>query len=120
MKNFKIVIFGMLFSTISTILSLLLFSAVIMNNSIKDQYIPVVIVILFGLSLFIGTMITTRKIKEKGALYGMIISVLYISVMYLISSLVIGDYTITKQSLYMIICTVVIGSIGGITGVNIK
>lgn len=120
MKNLKLILVGMLCSTIFSVICLLLFSAFLMKSNINELYVPTIIIILFSLSIFCGTIISTKKIKKNGAIYGIAISLGYLAIMYIISSTIIKDYTLTKQSIIMILSVIMIGSFGGIIGVNIK
>lgn len=120
MKNLKIIMFGIVSSTIFTIIFLLSFSIFLVKNNLNEKYIPIMVFVFFCLAIFLGTILSTRKIKKNGAIYGIIISTVYVSFMYIISSTFIGNFILTKQSLYMIGCTLLLGTIGGIMGVNIK
>ncbi|MBQ3408214.1 MAG: TIGR04086 family membrane protein [Clostridia bacterium] len=120
MKNFKFILLGMACSTICTIIFLLIFSLVLVKNNINEKWIPIVIIALFGCSIFCGTTISTRKIQKNGAMYGLIIAALYLIIMYIISSIFTKEFSIEKQSVYMIISSLLLGSVGGIMGVNIK
>lgn len=120
MKKIKFIILGIVCSVICTIIFLLCFSIFLVNNSISEESIPVFIILLYILAILIGSTITTKKIKEKGALYGLLTTFIYIISLYIISSTYIGNFSISMQSICMIILGLMIGTIGGIIGVNIK
>lgn len=120
MKKIKFITMGIICSVLCTIVFLLCFSIYLVNNNINETIIPIFIMLFFMLAILFGTIITTRKIKEKGAFYGFSMSIIYICILYVISSIYIGDFTISKQSVFMILFGLVTGIIGGIIGVNIK
>ena len=49
MKNLKLILVGMLCSTIFSVICLLLFSAFLMKSNINELYVPTIIIILFSL-----------------------------------------------------------------------
>jgi len=120
MENFKRVILGMLIATFFTMAFLMLFSLILVKNSIDEKYICPSIIVILCSALFLGSMVATKKIQKNGAMYGIILSALYLIIMYLISSIAIGNFKIEKSSVYMIISALTVGCIGGIIGVNIK
>jgi len=60
------------------------------------------------------------KIKNNGIINGGIIGLLYISIIYIISSIVQTGFRLDLYSIVMIIASVLCGMLGGIIGVNIK
>ncbi len=120
MKNIKLMILGMMSSVICTILFLMLLSVFLVKNKISENLIPICIILLYILAILIGSIVTTKNIKTKGAIYGFIMSFMYISILYIISSVYIGNFSVSIQSIGMILFGLMIGTIGGIIGVNIK
>ncbi len=120
MKNIKLMILGIMSSVICTTLFLMLLSVFLVKNKIGENLIPICIISLYILAILIGSIVTTKNIKAKGAVYGFIMSFTYISILYIISSAYIGNFSMSIQSICMILLGLVIGTIGGIIGVNIK
>ena len=120
MNKFKSILLGITCSFTCTILLLLGFSLFLVNNSINENYISIFIIIFFSISILCGAIITTRKIKSKGALYGFTMACIYTILLYAISSLYIGDFSIQNTSIYMIISGSILGIFGGVVGVYIK
>ena len=120
MKNIKFIILGIVCSIICTIVLLLSFSIYLVNNNISENLISIFIVMFYMIAILFGAIITTKSIKEKGAIYGFLTAFIFIGALYVVSSFYIGNFSISIQSLYMIILGLVIGTIGGIIGVNIK
>ena len=120
MKNIKMIILGMLFSLVFTVGGLLIISSIVMKYNINEHLIPAIIIVIYGISVLVGTIIATKGIKRQGVVYGGIVSVGYIFILYTISSIFIRDFSLTKESICMIVTTIILGSVGGIIGVNIK
>lgn len=60
----------------------------------------------------------SRTKKEKGIIYGSLLGATYILILYLLSSLITLDFSISIASLIFIILGILGGAIGGIIGVN--
>ena len=120
MKNFKKIVLGMLIATVYTIVFLVIFSLVLVNNNVDEKYICPCVIVILSSALFLGAMVATKNIQKNGAMYGVAMSAMYLMVMFLISSIIIGNFSIGKQSIYMIMSALMLGCAGGIIGVNIK
>ena len=120
MKKIKSILLGIICSFTCTVLLLIGFSLFLVNNNINDGLISVFIIVFFSVSILCGAIITARRIRSKGAFYGFVMSIVYIMLLYAISSLCIGDFSIQKTSIFMIISGSLLGILGGIIGVNIK
>lgn len=110
---------GILISFILTLISILIFTIYVMKNNINNDQISTIIIIINAISILIGTTIATRKLNKGGILNGIIISGLYIGIIYLLSSIIYG-FMINTKSLIMILTSMGIGAIGGIIGINMK
>ena len=57
--------------------------------------------------------------KQKGIINGVVFGASYILVMYLISSILLKDFSLNFKSLIMIFAGMIAGIFGGIIGVNL-
>ena len=89
-----------------------------MYTNISESTISPVIIIITGISILIGTIICTRKLSKNGIITGGVVGVIYILIIYLISSLLNCDFSLNIQSFVMIVVSIICGMIGGIIGVN--
>jgi len=64
--------------------------------------------------------ISGMDIKKNGIINGMLVGLIYITVIYLLSSIVTGNFLLNITSIIMIITSVLTGALGGIIGVNKK
>ena len=104
------IIKGIIISFLFTAISLIIFSILLTYTSLSEDTIKPVIITLTGISILIGSSIGTRKLKKNGLLNGAIIGASYIILLYLISSIISSNFSLSIVSLIMIIA----GLIGGI------
>lgn len=117
-KNLVRIIKGSLFAIITSAILLLIFAVLLCYTSLAENTMLPVILIVTGISILIGSMISTRKIRKNGILNGGMVGLIYIIILYLISSLFLAGFSLTFNSFIMVIVGVVTGMIGGIIGVN--
>lgn len=119
-NNIVTILKGSVISLITTIILLFILSAVLTYTNISENIISPVIIVITAISILFGSQITTRKIKKNGILNGGIIGVIYIITLYLLSSIISGNFAVNTYSIVMIITSMVAGMFGGVIGVNIK
>ena len=117
---FKQIIKGDFFAIIFTILMLLIFSVVLTYTSVSENIIPQTIIIITAMSVFLGSSIGTMKMKTRGLVSGAFIALIYILTLYILSSIINGNFSFNIYSIIMFLSSVVCGIIGGIIGVNIN
>lgn len=119
-NNIKKVIKGSAFSIIITLIGLLIYSIILSYTSVSESTIPTIVIIITAISILIGSTISTSNIKKNGIINGMFVGVIYIAIIYLLSSIVTGNFLLNITSIIMIITSVLTGALGGIIGVNKK
>lgn len=117
-KNFVNILKGVLISIIFTLIFLFIFSMLLTYTNISEQFIAPVIIVITAISIFIGSSIGNLKMKKNGLLNGAIIGGIYILIIYFLSSIINNNFSITTQSIIMIIAGMICGMLGGIIGVN--
>lgn len=118
-NNFFInLIKGVGIAFISTIILLLIFSAILTFTNINEDVINPVIITVTGISILIGSSIGNNKIKKNGLLNGALVGAIYILIIYIISSLLNWRFGLNLQSLIMIVVGMIFGMLGGVIGVN--
>lgn len=111
---------GIVTSIIITLILLFIFSLLLTYTDVQESTIPTVTIIITGISILIGSSISTIKISKNGILNGGAIGFIYIFLLYIISSTVQTGFSLNLYSIVMIIVSIITGMIGGIMGVNIK
>lgn len=119
-NNIKKVIKGSAFSIIITLIGLLVYSIILSYTSVSESTIPTIVIIITAISILIGSTISTSNIKRNGIINGMLVGIIYITIIYLLSSIVTGNFLLNSTSIIMIIASVLTGALGGIIGVNKK
>lgn len=111
---------GVLISFLFTICMILIFSALLVYTNLSEQTIKPVIITITGISILIGSSFGTRKLHRNGLISGGIIGMIYILLLYIISSIVGSDFSLNWISIIMIIVGLIGGICGGIIGINTK
>lgn len=119
-KTIKNIIKGTGIALITTVILLLIFSIILTYTNIEESVINPVIMIVTAISILLGSSLGNIKIKKNGLINGGIIGALYITTIYLISSILNWKFSLNIQSIFMIIIAIVFGILGGILGVNRK
>lgn len=114
------IIKGVVISYIITIILIMIFSFMLVNTNIKEEYINTIVLIISCISILIGTSISTMKIKKNGILNGIIISFIYMFGLYICSSILNNNFSVTMYTIAMFFSGIILGVVGGIIGVNIK
>ena len=87
-------------------------------TSLSENTITPIVLAIVGLSILLGSYLSTKKINKKGILNGAMVGVIYMLILYIISSVIFMDFSINARSIIMIVCGIIAGIIGGIIGVN--
>lgn len=119
-NNIGIIAKGVIIAIISSMILLLIFSAVLTYTTIPENVSNPVIIVITAVSILLASQISTRKIKKNGIINGGIIGGIYIITLYLISSIVTGNFALGLSAIIMIIASIIAGMFGGIIGVNAK
>lgn len=119
-KNTFRILKGSIASIILTLILLLIFSILLTYTGISENTIKPVIIIISGISILVGSSISTLKINKNGMLNGGLVGLIYILVIYLLSSTAGAGFSFNLYSIIMITVSILMGIIGGIIGVNLK
>ncbi len=114
------VIKGSLFAIIISTIFLIVFAVLLTYTNLSETSITPVVLAVVGISILIGSYFSTRKIQQNGILNGAIVGIVYMLILYIISSMIFMDFSLELSSLIMIGCGMIAGIIGGIIGVNVN
>ena len=106
---------------LSIIVSLILIgilSLIMSNTNINDNLLNPFIIGIVTFSILIGGFYMAKNKKEKGIVFGSLLGIAYILSLYILSSIVLLDFSLTINSLIFICLGILGGAIGGILGVN--
>ncbi len=119
-KNLIRIIKGSVFAILLSLILLLIFAMLLTYTNLSEQAMVPVIITIVGISIFIGSTISTIKIKKNGLLNGSLVGLIYILLLYLCSSICFAGFSININSIITILVSVICGMIGGIIGVNLN
>lgn len=117
-KFIKKIFKGVLISLVVSFVLLAIFAIVLTYTSVSENTIVPVIIVVTGISILVGTILESKKIVKNGIWLGGIIGLVYVLILYIISSLLNDDFSINTQSFILILVAIFSGMIGGIIGVN--
>lgn len=109
-SNIKRIGKGSIISIGITIVLLFVFSLLLTYTSLSESTIPIVTLIITGVSILIGSQFSTMEIRKNGILNGAAIGGIYILLLYTISSMVSGNFGVSLFSILMIIISIVTGA----------
>ncbi|MDO5555332.1 MAG: TIGR04086 family membrane protein [Clostridia bacterium] len=117
-NNIKKIIKGSTISIIITIICLIIFATLLSFTSISESTIPTVTIVITAISILIGSSLTMSTVKKNGIINGAIIGLIYITIIYLLSSIIEGNFSLNIYSVIMVIGSILAGALGGVIGVN--
>ena len=109
-------------SIISFILSIgliFILSLIISKTTIAESVIIPGIILISSISIMFGGIRVSRLKKQKGMLNGALLGFIYMFSMYLISSIILKDFSLNLKSMIMFFSGIIAGILGGIIGVNL-
>ena len=116
LKIFK----GVRISIAFTLICLTIFSALLTYTNLSESLIQPVVISVTGISILVGSFFAIRKVGKNGIIKGVSVGLIYILLIYIVSSVVNGgNFALTIGSIIMILIGILCGAIGGIIGVNI-
>lgn len=118
-KNIIRIIKGSVFAIVMTLVLLFIYAAVLTYTNVSEMTMVPVVVIISGISILIGSSISSLKIKKQGMLNGALVGLIYMVTIYLLSSMLLSGFSINVHAIMMITVGIVAGMIGGIIGVNL-
>lgn len=116
--NLFTIIRGIAVSYIITIPMFIIFSYALTYTSFPEKYIKPTVVVTTVISILIAGMSVTKRARSKGWFSGSMVGLIYMLVLYTVSSIVLKDFSINRYVVTMTIIGVLTGAIGGIVGIN--
>lgn len=117
-NRFVLIAKGYAFSLIISLIILFIYATILVNTNIQENTIKPVVIIITGISILIGSSISSSKIKKNGIINGICVGGLYLSSLYILSSIAFCGFLFNLTSVIMIVIGIILGGIGGIIGVN--
>jgi putative membrane protein (TIGR04086 family) len=120
-KYFLPIAEGVLRGFILTLILILIYAAIMTFTDISSGVSSVFYMITTLISIMYGTVYTVRKIKKKGWVIGLIISIMYMIILYLLYIISGKDSTLiyNQSTLIRLALAVAVGILSGMLGINI-
>ena len=112
------IIKGVIISIIFTLVFLFVFSIILTYTNISESFIAPVIIVITAISIFIGSSIGNMKLRKNGLLNGALVGGIYLLSIYLLSGIIGQNFSLSAQSIIIIVSGMICGMFGGIIGVN--
>ena len=114
------IIKGTVISIILSLILLTIYAALLSYTSISENTMVPVVITITGISILIGSSISSMHIKKQGMLNGALVGLIYMLTIYILSSIFLSSFELTVNSIIMIAVGIGTGMIGGVIGVNMK
>ena len=121
-KNSSIikVVKGSVIAIVLTLILLSIYAVLLSTTDISETTMVPVVLVITGISILIGSSMSTVSIKNKGMINGFLVGLIYIIALYIVSSLMLVGFELNFNSILMMLVGAVTGMIGGVIGVNLK
>lgn len=103
-----------------TLAFLFIYAILLTYTNIQENTMIPVVIIITAISILIGSSLSTLKIKKNGLINGTLVGIIYIFLLYIISSVTGSGFSLNLMSIIMVTASIIAGMIGGIIGVNLN
>lgn len=110
---------GVLRGVIITVVLLLIFAVVMTFTEVSEKASSTFYLVTTILSIMYGSIYAVRKIKRRGWLVGIIVTILYLLVLYIVSVISGNSSVIGADRIPRILLAVIVGALSGIIGINL-
>lgn len=110
-------------SAIAIVLSLIfltIYAAILSFTSVSETTMVPVVLVLTGISILIGSSMSSISIKRQGIINGGLVGLIYVLFLYIVSSIAGIGFGLNMNAIIMLIVGIITGMIGGVIGVNMK
>ena len=113
-KNSSIikVVKGSVIAIVLTLILLSIYAVLLSTTDISETTMVPVVLVITGISILIGSSMSTVSIKNKGMINGFLVGLIYIIALYIVSSLMLVGFELNFNSILMMLVGAVTGMIG--------
>lgn len=111
---------GVMIASVLTFVIFALFSVVLSYTPLPESAIPYIVFATQIIGAFVAGFIPAKRAGVKGLITGSVSALLYMLILWLISSLLSDGFYVNSHVLTMFLVSLIFGALGGITGVNFK
>ncbi|HHY14213.1 MAG TPA: TIGR04086 family membrane protein [Thermoanaerobacterales bacterium] len=118
LESFLYILKGVLLSYILTLICFLIFAGIINLTSISYNIIPISTIVISAICIIISAFYISKATTNRGWLRGGSVGLLYVLILLVAGIFLVPDFNLTYFTLIKILIGFIIGSVGGILGVN--
>ena len=111
---------GSIISILLTLILLTIYSALLSFTNISENTMTPVVLVMTGISILIGSSMSSINIKKQGMLNGGLVGLIYMLFIYTLSSIFLVGFELNLNCILMIIIGIITGMLGGNIGVNLS
>ncbi len=119
-SNLIKIIKGSVIAIVLSLIFLTIYAAILSFTSVSETTMVPVVLVLTGISILIGSSMSSISIKRQGIINGGLVGLIYVLFLYVVSSIAGIGFGLNMNAIIMLIVGVITGMIGGVIGVNIK
>lgn len=119
-KNFLKILKGSIISIICTLILLTIYATILSSTDIAESTMVPVVLVITGISILIGSSMSSISIQKRGILNGGLVGLIYVVFLYIASSILGIGFEININTIIMFTVGIIAGMIGGVIGVNMK
>ncbi len=118
-KNMIRVMKGSIFAIVISLVLLLIYASILTHTNVSETTMTPVVITIAGISILIGSSISSFNIKKQGMVNGALVGICYILFIYILSSILLSGFNIDAKAIAMMVVGIIAGMVGGIIGVNL-
>lgn len=111
---------GSIVATLISIVLIFIMSVILTFSNVSETIIPTSVIIISSLSVLAGSILSAIGLNKNGLINGATVGIVYILIIYILSSIMTTEFNINVKSLIMALVSITTGMVGGIIGVNIR
>ena len=119
-SNLIKIIKGSVIAIVLSLIFLTIYAAILSFTSVSETTMVPVVLVLTGISILIGSSMSSISIKRQGIINGGLVGLIYVLFLYIVSSIAGIGFGLNMNAIIMLVVGVITGMIGGVIGVNIK
>ena len=119
-SKLKYILKGSVYSIVISLVLLFGFAICLTYTKLSENTMPIIVICITAISILIGSEVATAKLYRSGIFYGVLVGAIYMLFLYIVSSIITRNFSISTYAIAMIIASILAGAIGGIIGINRK
>ena len=118
-RNYTYIGKGVLRGCVLTLV-IMIAAAIIMNfTSMSEGMVSMTILVTTLVSVVYSSVYATKKIKNKGWMIGLLVALLYMTIIYLASVIAGRDAALQLKDMWRVLLALIVGLLSGMLGINL-